>query len=72
MTTPGRQRRHLSSSPFASDPEPVIEKFGLDDLVSHDVHGLGRVVQLEVAAVTVDFGPQTVRIVSPFSRMNKL
>lgn len=72
MTTPGRQRRHLSSSPFSPDPEPVVEEYALDDRVSHDVYGLGRVVVVEAGAVTVDFGSETVRITSPFARMHKL
>jgi len=65
-------RRHLASSPFQAEPEQVIEDFALDDRVSHDKYGLGRVVGVEDAAVTVDFGSQTVRIVSPFAKMTKL
>lgn len=72
MTTPGRQRRHLPSSPFGAEPEPFIEVYELGDRVSHDVYGLGRVVVLEAGAVAVDFGSETVRIGSPFPRMNKL
>jgi hypothetical protein len=33
---------------------------------------MGRVIQLEAAAVTVDFGSRTVRVVSPFHKMSKL
>lgn len=39
------------------------------DQVSHDVYGLGRVISTEADAVTVDFGTQTVRVVSPFRKM---
>lgn len=62
----------MSSSPFGPDPEPIIERYSLDDLVSHDVYGMGRVVQLESAAVAVDFGSRRVRIPSPFRLMAKL
>jgi hypothetical protein len=70
MTTPGR--RYLASSPFKPEPEPTIEQYAVDDLVSHDSYGMGRVVHTEADAVTVDFRPQVVRIKSPYSRMAKL
>ncbi|MGH3306317.1 MAG: hypothetical protein ACRDOX_01405 [Nocardioides sp.] len=66
------RRRHLASSPFQPQPEPVIEEFEAGDLVSHDSYGMGRVVAAEAAAVTVDFGTQKVRITSPFTKMSKL
>ena len=64
--------RHLANSPFKPDPAPTIEQYALNDRVSHDSYGLGRVIQVEAAAVTVDFGSQTVRITTPFARMAKL
>jgi hypothetical protein len=70
MSTP--VRRHLATSPFQPDPEPTIELYALDDLVSHDSYGMGRVIQVEAAAVTVDFRTQTVRIKSPFHKMSRL
>jgi len=66
------RRRHLASSPFQPEPEPVIEQFESGDVVSHDSYGMGRVVGAEADAVTVDFGNQTVRITSPFRKMSKL
>lgn len=69
MTT---SRRHLASSPFQPDPEPTIETYALDDLVSHDSYGMGRVIGVEAAAVTVDFSSQKVRITSPFRKMHLL
>ncbi len=72
MTTPARPRRHLASSPFQPDPEPTIEEFAVDDLVSHDSYGMGRVIHVEATAVTVDFRPQTVRVVSPFHKMTRI
>lgn len=73
MTTrPGPQRRHLASSPFAPRVEPTIETFEVDDRVSHQSYGLGRVVNKEPAAVTVNFGTRTLRIPSPFPRLERL
>ena len=72
MATPARPRRHLASSPFAPDPEPTIEHFEVDDMVSHDSYGLGRVIDVDLAAVTVDFRDRTVRIPTPFHKMSRL
>jgi hypothetical protein len=66
------QRRHLPSSPFKAQPAQVIEQFDVDDRVTHDKYGLGRVVGTEDAAVIVDFGSHQVRIVSPFNKLEKL
>ena len=49
-----------------------MELFESGDLVSHYSFGLGRVVNKETAAVTVDFGPRLVRIASPFPKLSKL
>lgn len=69
---PGPQRRHLATSPFARRVEPEIPTFELHDRVSHQTYGLGRVVNQESAAVTVDFGDATHRIVSPFHKLERL
>lgn len=66
------KRRHLASSPFQPQADPVIEQFALEDRVSHDTYGVGRVIGLEEVAVTVDFGARTVRIASPFDKMERL
>lgn len=68
----GPNRRHLSSSPFQPAPEQVIEDFEVQDRVSHDTYGLGRVVDKDSHGVTVDFGSQNVRIVSPYAKLEKL
>src|SRR3954447_6607290 len=72
MTPLPDRPRHLRSSPFQADPEPLIEQFESGDLVSHDSYGMGRVVSAEANAVIVDFRTQTVRIPSPYSKMTKL
>ncbi|GAA1963380.1 hypothetical protein GCM10009798_24230 [Nocardioides panacihumi] len=62
----------MASSPFRPKPEPIIEEYALDDLVSHDSYGVGRVIQLEAGAVLVDFRSQKVRITSPYAKMSRL
>ena len=49
----------------------MIEQYELGDRVSHDSHGMGRVISVESGAVTVDFGDATVRIVSPYTKLEK-
>lgn len=50
----------------------MIEEYAVDDRVAHDTYGVGRVISTDPGAVIVDFGARTVRIVSPFSKMEKL
>ena len=69
---PAGSRRHLASSPFQPKPAQEVEIFEVDDRVSHDSFGLGRVSGVEAAAVTVDFGAHSVRVVSPYNKMTKL
>lgn len=72
---PAASRRPLPASPFnVPQPAAVVEQFAVDDRVSHDQFGLGTVVGLEGGghAVLVDFGPQKVRITTPFSKLHKL
>ncbi len=72
MTTSASNRRHLASSPFRPDPEPIVPEFEVADLVNHDSHGMGRVTHVDSSAVMVDFGAQTVRIPRPFPKLAKL
>ncbi len=50
----------------------MILQFEVDELVNHDSHGMGRVVSLDAAGVTVDFRPEIIRIPSPFPHLSKL
>ncbi len=72
MSTSAGRRRHLATSPFKQDPEPVIEQYEVGDLVQHDSYGMGRVTHVDSAAVTVDFSRQMLRIKSPFDKMAKI
>jgi hypothetical protein len=67
-------RRYLPTSPFKPPPPaPPVEQYALDDLVTHDKYGLGRVILVEDdTAVVVDFAPRRVRIMAPFAMMSKL
>jgi len=50
----------------------VIEGYVVDDRVSHDSYGLGRVVGVHAGGATVDFMGKTVWITTPFLKMTKL
>jgi hypothetical protein len=66
------QRRYHPGSPFQAPPEEVIERFAVDDRVTHDKYGLGRVTAEDGTAVTVDFGSHQVRVTAPFHKLTKL
>lgn len=72
MSTGSPAKRHLASSPFKPKPEPVIATFAVGDLVSHDTYGFGRVVSRDDNAVIVDFGSQSVRITTPYAKLEAL
>jgi hypothetical protein len=68
-------RRPLPGSPFNVKPVvvPVVKHFALDDRVTHDTYGLGKVIRVEdEIAVLVDFGTQTQRITAPYDKLFKL
>jgi hypothetical protein len=68
-------RRHLATSPFnkAPEPKPPAEQYAVQDQVTHDRYGLGRVVNVvDSTSVTIDFGSRLVRIQTPCSKMTKL
>ena len=67
-------RRHLPGSPFNV---PVVtappKTFAIDDQVTHDRFGMGRVIGVEEGvAVLVDFGRSEERIVAPYHKLTKL
>jgi hypothetical protein len=71
-TTPASLRPRYPNSPFQPQPEPVVETYALDDRVSHDSYGMGRVVGVDGGGATVDFTSRTVRIAKPYRKMTKL
>ncbi|UNO39087.1 hypothetical protein [Streptomyces sp. MST-110588] len=73
MTKSAAARRQLPASPFKTSPAPPPEHFAVGDRVTHDEHGLGRVIGAEgEIAVLVDFGSVQERITSPYTKMTKL
>jgi hypothetical protein len=67
-------RRFLPTSPFKPPPPaPPAEQFAVQDQVTHDKYGLGRVVSVEDdIALVIDFRTQQVRITTPCSKLTKL
>jgi hypothetical protein len=76
MMKPARAatRRFLPTSPFKPPPAaPPAEQFAVQDQVTHDKYGLGRVVSVEDdTALVVDFGTHKVRITTPCAKLTKL
>ncbi|TDD37541.1 hypothetical protein E1287_08175 [Actinomadura sp. KC06] len=68
------RRRHLPTSPFPPpSAAPPLRKFALQDRVTHDKYGLGRVVEVEHGgSLLVDFGSGKVRISAPYAKLFKL
>jgi hypothetical protein len=71
---PAATRRFLPTSPFKPPPAaPPAEQFAVQDQVTHDKHGLGRVVSVEDdTALVIDFGTHRVRITTPCAKLTKL
>ncbi|WP_042429681.1 hypothetical protein [Streptacidiphilus anmyonensis] len=73
MTRSDGPRRPLPGSPFTRPAAPAPEQFAVGDRVTHDKHGLGRVVAVEDdLSVIVDFGSAHRRVSPPFSSMTRL
>jgi len=76
MMKPARAtRRFLPTSPFNAPPAaPPAVVFVVQDQVTHDKYGLGRVIDVEddAAAVLIDFGSRQERITTPFSQLTRL
>jgi hypothetical protein len=64
----------LPTSPFRAPPlAPPAEQFAVQDQVTHDKYGLGRVVSVEDDTVLiVDFGSLRVRVITPCAKLTKL
>ena len=76
MMKPARAatRRFLPTSPFNAPPEaPPVGQFAVQDQVTHDKYGLGRVIGVEDDTVLViDFGSRQERIMTPFAMLTRL
>ena len=71
---PAATRRFLPTSPFKPPPPaPPAEQFAVQDQVTHDKYGLGRVVSVEDdTALVIDFRTHQVRITTPCAKLTKL
>ena len=76
MMKPARAvtRRFLPTSPFNTPPAaPPVGQFAVQDQVTHDKYGLGRVVSVEDdTSLVIDFGTHQVRITTPCAKLTKL
>jgi hypothetical protein len=75
MTPPrAASRRYFPSSPFKPPlAPPPPEVFAIQDQVTHDKYGLGRVMSIEDGtSVVIDFRTHRVRIMTPYARLTKL
>ena len=76
MMKPARAatRRLLPTSPFGAPPlVPPAEHFAVEDQVTHDKYGLGRVVSVQDdTSLIIDFGSRRVRITTPCAKLTKL
>lgn len=69
---PAAKRRRPPGSPFTDPVAPAVESYAVNDRVTHDRVGLGRVIAVEDDAVIVAFGSQRLRVMTPFIKLTKL
>ena len=71
---PAAPRRHLPTSPFNNKVGAEAVQYEVDDWVSHDRYGLGRVLSVDgTQTVVVDFRGGTVLTVGlPSSKLSKI
>ena len=64
----------LPTSPFgAPHLTPPAEQFAVQDQVTHDRYGLGRVISVQDDTILIiDFGSRRVRIMTPCAKLSKL
>lgn len=67
-------RPFLPTSPFGvRAPTPPAEQFAVQDQVTHDKYGLGRVISVEDDTILIiDFGSRRVQITTPCAKLTKL
>jgi len=67
-------RRFLPTSPFNRPAAaPPADQFAVQDQVTHDQYGLGRIIGVEDdTAVVIDFGSRQERITTPCTELTRL
>ncbi len=68
------RRQVFPSSPFnVAVAPPPVERLAVDDRLTHDRHGVGRVVGFDGDdMVLVDFGAKVLRVTYPNAKVTKL
>jgi hypothetical protein len=72
MSTSAGRRRTLVHSPFQPQPSAPVPTFEVDDRVTHDRYGVGRVSVVTSSEVTVDFGSNKIRVRTPYTKLFKI
>jgi hypothetical protein len=72
MSPAPTQRRFLPSSPFQAQPTPTAHVFAEGDRITHDRHGLGKVVRASEHRIDVDFGFAVIAISLPNAKVTPL
>jgi len=64
----------LPTSPFGAPPvTPPAEQFAVQDQVTHDKYGLGRVISIEDDTILIiEFGSRRVQITTPCAKLTRL
>jgi hypothetical protein len=67
-------RRFLPTSPFNAPPAaPPAGQFAVQDQVTHDTYGLGRIIGVEDdTALVIDFGSRQERIMTLCAKLTRL
>jgi hypothetical protein len=72
MSPSAGRRRTLAHSPFKPQEAVEVPTFEVDDRVTHDRYGVGRVSVVSASEVTVDFGSSKVRVRTPYAKLFKI
>jgi hypothetical protein len=72
MSPAPTQRRFLPSSPFQAQPTPEAHEFSVGDRITHDRHGLGKVISASEHRIDVDFGFAVIAIALPNAKLTPL
>jgi hypothetical protein len=64
----------LPTSPFGAPPvTPPAEQFAVQDQVTHEKYGLGRVISIEDdTSMIIEFGSRRVQVTTPCAKLTRL
>lgn len=72
MSPSAGRRRTLVHSPFKPQEAAPVPTFEVEDRVTHDRYGIGRVAVVSASEVTVDFAGTKVRVRAPYAKLFKI